>query len=180
MIALLENIADQLTRDVQRGAALLIADVREEIEAQGHRASGRLWQSIEADIKADILDGSWTVNVMMEDYGAAVNDGVRASRVAYQRGSGRKSSKFISALLEWADIVKPGLSEKEKRGFVFAVANNAKKEGIPSAGSYSFSSNGRRTLFLEQSRYEDTFTSQINEEAIAESVVQFYVRRFAV
>lgn len=176
---LLTEVARVATDAVYRGADALILDIRDEIKAQGHRASGRLMDSLEREVIADILNGEWTANILMEDYGRYVNDGVRASRIPYQRGSGRRTSKYIAGLLDWAAIVRPELDEKSRRSFVFAVAAKHAKEGMPTAGSYAFSTNGRRLAFAEQDRYETTFSAQINEEALAEAAVLFYVRKFA-
>jgi hypothetical protein len=172
-------IAREITEQVSRGIDAVIQDVREELAAQGHRATGRLMDTLEKQITADILNGEWTANILMEDYGRFVNDGVRANRIAYQRGSGRQSSRYIAGLLDWAATVRPELDEKERRSFVFAVAEKHKKEGMPTAGSYAFSTNGRRLAFTEQDRYENAFTAQFDEERLAEAVVQFYARKFA-
>ncbi len=119
----------------------------EELAQQGHRASGALEKSIEVIIeeKGSILIGK----ILMNDYSYWLDKGVPADKVPYYPGSGRKSSKYIDALIDWSKWIKPALSEEERKSFAFAVATKAKQEGHPTSGSYAFSSNGRRKAWHE-------------------------------
>lgn len=141
---------DKITERFLKALETLADRAKAELFAQGHNASGRGINSIEPKITAADLDRLVGV-ILANDYLVGpVDKGVKASRVAYGGGggSGRKS-KYISGLLAWAAIVKPGLSLKERKSFVFAVAAKHKREGIPTRGSYSFSSNGRRLSWIE-------------------------------
>lgn len=126
----------------------LAKKLKSELEAQGHRATGRLADSIEA-----VNGGSEFLlvsEILMESYWNNVNYGVSASKIPYSGRNGRGgTSLYIQGLINWAKVIKPNLSEKEAKSFAFAVANKHKKEGMPTRGSYAYSNNGRRLRFVE-------------------------------
>ena len=114
-------------------------ELKKELEAQGHRDTGSLIDSINYEILID----SQEVNIVFSYlfYGDIVNDGVPAANIPFTPPSGRGgTSKYIEALKNWAS----------RRGFkkplsaAFAIAAKHKKEGMPTKNSYKFSSNGRR------------------------------------
>jgi hypothetical protein len=134
----------------REGLEKLVEAGKIELTQQGHRATGSLVESLEAKIISEDLDKLVGV-IMAEDYGLIVDQGVKASRVPFSGtgGSGENQrSKYIEALLRWAQIVRPSLREKERKSFVFAVAHKHRKEGIPTGGSFSFSQNNRRTNWI--------------------------------
>ena len=116
--------------------------IQEELEAQGHRASGKLIDTIE--IKVEPFQGGWKGGIYMQDYAFILDKGVSPQRVPYSPGSGAGSSKYIEALMNWIAVIKPGMSARERKSFAFAIAQKAKNEGHPTRGSYAFSRNGRR------------------------------------
>jgi len=120
----------------------------QELEDQGHRATGRLIASVVAKVKATM--DAIELELSHLDYGIIVNTGLSAERVPYSRGSGAKSSKFIEALMGWIRLrgIGGGL-DKTVRGIAFAIATTMKKEGMPTRGSYRFTSNGRRTMWID-------------------------------
>jgi hypothetical protein len=128
----------------------LVEQGREEITQQGHVATGRGRDSLEGRIeKRDLqrLEG-W---ILAEEYMVdPVNDGVKASKVPYGGGGGSGKSKYIQGLIRWLRTVKPSLSDQERKGVAFAIAQTAKREGHPTRGSYSFSQNGRRTGWIQK------------------------------
>jgi len=136
-----------LTKNLQNGLDFLKSAIIKEITDQGHNASGSLIKSIETIIedKGSKLIGK----ILINDYSIYLDKGVRPEKVPYTRGSGGKTSKYIDALISWSKIVKPALSEKERKSFAFAVATTAKKGGHPTKGSYAFSNNGRRKAWSE-------------------------------
>jgi len=140
----------ELIRRFQNALNGLAFKAKRELLAEGHRASGKGIDSIEGVITEESLDKLVGV-IMANDYLVPVDTGVNAGRVPYQRGSGAGKSKYIEGLLDWADIIKPGLSAKARKSFVFAVASTHKVEGIPSNGSYSYTTNGRRTGWIVNS-----------------------------
>lgn len=125
----------------------ILEKLREELLNQGHEATGNLISTLRYDITKD-TDG-FTLQVFMDEYGIFVNNGVSKSRIAYSRGSGAKSSLYISALIEW--IKQKGIEsgEREVKNFAFAIANKHKQEGMPTSDSSRFSKNGRRTGFID-------------------------------
>lgn len=132
---ILTNFSKALDRMAKRG--------KDELEAQGHKASGRGIESIEGKVSTRtirVLEGV----ILGEDYLVPVDTGVEASRIPYSRSGNGGTSKYIEELIRWAGIVKPALSENERKSFAFAVANKHKQEGNPTANSFSFSNNGRR------------------------------------
>lgn len=143
-------------------AGFVVSVLRQELIGQGHSATGRLAKSIDFDIKDDGLGA--LINIVHEEYGIYVNTGVRPERVPFTLGSGAKSSKFITALIKWVLIkgIAPGFAKA--KGIAFAIAKNAKKEGIPSKGSYKFSNNGRRTGWIDHP--SESFPNTLAPKAI--------------
>jgi len=129
----------------------IISDLRDEIKQQGHSATGSLERSLEFAISDGEKDGFLGV-IFGSDYWRPLETGVSASRIPYTPGSksGKRTSKYIGGLLDWAAVVRPELSEKERRSFVFAVATIQSREGNPTRGSYSFSRNGERKNFVQR------------------------------
>ena len=118
-----------------------------ELDAQGHVASGKLRESIKFEI--DYQNGTITIDFLIEDYGTIVDTGVAAANVPFGNGGGA-TSKYIQGLLNWTRIIKPSLSDKARKGWVFAIAKTHKKEGISSIGSKRFSKNGERKGWIKQ------------------------------
>ena len=140
------NPIDTLKNDVQLAVELLIEATKREWEGQGKKASGRAMQSIEGVVTSRVED--LTGIVLVEDYMEIQDRGVPASRIAFTpRRPGAPTrggrSQLIESLVEWSRFVKPGLSEKERLGFAFAVATTMSREGMPTRGSVRYSPNGR-------------------------------------
>lgn len=150
---------------------LLIA----ELSAQGHRNTGALEKSLSYDVKRE---GDSIVAVMTAfEYGLYVEFGVPASRIPYTPG-GRKrggKSKYIQGLVTF--FSHKGLSPREALGAAFATARKHKREGMPTRGSYAFSSNGRRTGFTQNTleQYLPILASKIGEGA--GSIVEITIGR---
>lgn len=140
-------LKEKIKQNFKKAVEILVDKAKMEILKQGHRASGKLINSIDFEIDASRID-RLIAYIYSEDYGLIVDEGVRAARVPYGGGRGGTSA-YIEGLLDWVDYVKPGLGQKEKFSFVFAVANTHKKEGIPSRGSYRFAQNGRRKSWIK-------------------------------
>ena len=133
-----------------------------ELEAQGHRATGKLIASVVAKVNATLNDIDVALSHL--DYGIIVNSGVLASRVPFSRGSGAKTSQFIQALMAWIRVKGfAGGLEKNVRSAAFAIATKMKKEGIPTRGSYRVAGNGRRTMWIDYiyNKYQVEWQDQI-------------------
>ena len=127
-------------------AQVLIKGLRKELVAQGHKMTGSLSKSLESEVKA--ISNGISLIVKGNDYGAVLNNGVKANRIPFSQGSGATSSKYIQGLQRF---VKARITSNEKKslGIAFAIAKTHKKEGMPSKGSLRFSNNGRRTGWID-------------------------------
>lgn len=151
-MALARAITEKYRREVeavaQRMAEIMKAELESAFRAQGHNNTGAAVKSIE-----EILTfgrSSVAIDILMNDYTTIVNSGVSANRIPYQRGSGKRTSKYIQALIQY--FKTKGLGDKEARGAAFATATKHKREGMPTRASSRFSQTGKRTGFLEVSR----------------------------
>ena len=114
------------------------AELKNELEQQGHKDTGKLIDSIDYEILID----TDTVKIVFEYlyYGEIVNNGVTAAKIPFGGSTGAKTSLYIEALRAWAK--RKGFSKPLSAAF--AIAHKHKKEGMPTKGSYKFSNNGRR------------------------------------
>lgn len=149
------HIESKLQLAVRKGMELLRSELINELKAQGHNNTGKLINNIDLFIytkKSDIAGA-----IMMLDYARYMETGVSAEKIPYQRGSGKKTSKYINALIKY--FRTKGLSEKESKRASFATARNHKKGGMPTRASFKHSKNGRRKGFV-------SFTLKANEEKV--------------
>lgn len=131
-------------KDLQLIGKTLANWIKKEWRDQGHRASGKLIKSVKSFV-ADLLKDT-EIQITHRYYGRFQEKGIKPSAIPYSRGSGKKTSKFIDALIEWIKLKRiAGGLFKDIRSMAFAVATNMKKEGMPTSGSFKFSKNGRRT-----------------------------------
>ncbi len=124
------------------------AELRAELEAQGHRLTGALEESVQYRV---FSRGSTVVVGEMSalSYGFAIELGVPASRIPYSGRSGRGGrSAYIQGLVRFFEL--RGLEPREALSAAFATATVHKREGMPTASSFGFSKNGRRTGFLSR------------------------------
>jgi hypothetical protein len=108
----------------------------QELEAQGHRNTGRLAASFVVDIR---IEGAKIVGeVSGLDYLDYVNRKTTHTRVAGAQ---------VAGLYQWWK--SKGLDDKQARSAAFAVAVNQVKYGSPTPGAFRFSNNGKRTGAVE-------------------------------
>ena len=122
-------------------AAIAVQTMRDNIEKQGHNATGRLSQDIKTTTK--FTSDGISIDVLMYLYGAYVNKGV--SRERFRFGG----EAHIDVLIEWAKAKGITVTDGDYKSFAFAVIGAHRKQGIPTKGSYSFSSNGKRLGFVD-------------------------------
>lgn len=172
-MAVIDKIRNHIKRQFEQELDLIIGDLRDEIRQQGHVATGNLLRSFKAEVNESISDGFLGV-IFAADYWQPVDTGVAAGRIPYTPGrrSGRSSSKYIQGLLDWIETIRPGLSEKERKSFAFAIAATHKKEGMPTRGSYSFSRNGHRTNFVQRvlDKHINLLAAKIAGKTLAEQI----------
>lgn len=170
----MEDLQTLLFAEFERAAQEIANALKQELMQQGHYATGKLAETIRYEITAQDVEGFEAV-ILANDYWVFLENGVSASRIPYTVGGPRRggTSKYISALLDWAKVVRPELDEKERKGFVFAVAAKHKKEGMPTRGSYAFSKNGRRKGFASEvaNNTIDKIVAKIERSGISEKIV---------
>lgn len=123
-----------LREHMQSGLEFLKSEIQAELEAQGHRATGKLIDEIEIIITQkteDVMRGE----IKMQDYYTYINTGTRPHWPPF------------SAIYEWAKVVKRGEDDREIRSFSYAVQRTIAEQGTPTRGSFAYSRNGRRTEF---------------------------------
>lgn len=137
--------------------------LKKELRGQGHYLTGAAEGSLtvtldEAKDKAGIAgEGVFYIGIL--------NDGVKANRIPYGGiGNGAKTSKYIQGLIRFWRL--RGLGEKEAVRAAFATAKKHKREGMPTRGSYAFSSNGRRKNNLLALKRASTQVDKIISAAI--------------
>lgn len=141
-------------------AEIVLISVKAELEAQGHKMTGDLYNSIKYEIRSEaskvIIDYSFL------DYGMVQNYGIKADRIPYSPGSGAKKSKYIDGLVKFVQN-RMGKSGKEAERIAFAIARKHKSEGMPTKASYDtkYSKNGRRLNWIGEGIAEAT--PKVNE-----------------
>lgn len=150
----MKTVVDSIAEGLEKALRKLQADLRSELKAQGHYNTGKLHDSIVFEIER----GATGVTAFMycEDYGLVMEFGIPAGKIPYSRGSGAGSSKYIEGLFRYFET--KGLDESEARSAAFATAQVQKREGLPTTGSYAFSSTGARTGFAETTLERDLET----------------------
>lgn len=158
------KITDNLTTGIRLAMEAVKAGLIKELRDQGHRLTGALENSIRYEVKRE---GNTITAVMVgNDYGLYVEFGVPASRIPYSGRSGRGGkSKYIQGLVRFFEL--KGLRGQEALSAAFATAAVHRKEGMPSRGSFAFSSNNRRTGFVRNTldKYLPLITDIISDEA---------------
>ena len=140
MLEGLQKLADDIS-------TLAIEVIAMEWRAQGHELTGSAVKQMETIVKVEV--NSIVIEGLVPDYMAINNQGVPANKIPYYPGSGNKTSKYISGLIDYVKR-RMGKSDKEAKGIAFAIASKHKREGMPTKGSVRFSTTGRRTGFIEQ------------------------------
>lgn len=148
------NIFNRHYQEIGTWLVELLAD---ELEKQGHRASGNLINSIRFQVQN--LLNEIEIEFSFNKYGIFQDRGIKAKNIPFGKGGGR-TSRFIAALIAWVKLKKftSGL-DKDVKSAAFAIAKKMKKEGMPTKGAFRFSKNGRRIGWL-------THTVNKNEKAI--------------
>ena len=127
--------------------AAILKAIASEWGMQGHNMSGKAMSSMEARTIEDNAN-SLTIDFLAPGYVGILNAGVTADKIPFSPGSGAKHSLYIDGLMRFA-MKRMGLDEKAALGVAFAIAHTQKREGMPTRGSFAFSSTGKRTGFVE-------------------------------
>jgi len=142
------DFSQQIKDNLESVGEFLKKELGKELEAQGHKATGSLINSIEYAV--NFYKDGLILAISYNDYGAVVNNGVKASRIPYGKDSNGGTSQYIQGLLNWVLKVKTLTTEKNKAlGIAFAIAKTHAKMGIPTLNSFKYSKNGRRLGFQD-------------------------------
>ena len=122
--------------------------------AQGHLMSGSIVSTMEfvVEYTAKHID----IIGMIYKYGKYIETGVSSDKIPFS-GTGKRGGKslYIQALAQYAQL-KLKVSEKESLGVAFAIAYTQKREGMPTRGSYAFTSTGKRTQWIQDTLKDNT------------------------
>lgn len=172
MVSSIQEAEQIYLQELQRIGVRLETFLQNEWEDQGHRATGRLINSVSAFVR-DMVNET-LIELSYLSYGDIVNAGVKPSRVPFnpRRRSGARTSKFIEALAAWVRLkrITTGM-DKDILRTAFAIATNMKKEGIPTKGAFRFSANGRRTGAVDY--VLETYADDIQDDA-ADALFNLY------
>lgn len=142
------NLTDKIKALFQKKGRALSEEIKAELKDQGHLHTGKLFNSIEANATTEGKEVA--LNVDMLDYFVYVNYGVKARRIPFgKKRTGKKKSKYIEALINY--FKQKGKDDDDAKSAAFATARKHKKEGMPTKGSYAYSSNTRRLKFIKES-----------------------------
>lgn len=140
---------------LNNAATLLISEAKVELNAQGHKLTGKAADSLEKEVS---LNGD-EANIIITgiDYLLALNSGVPASRIPYTpNGKRGGTSLYIQGLIDFVRLRGMGDgSDKSNKSIAFAIAHKHKIQwssegfGMPTANSYQFSQTGARTGFVD-------------------------------
>lgn len=111
--------------------AIILPQIIDELRAQGHYNTGKLEESLESEIVVKNQDGSLEGSALY--YALILHHGF---------GPEKASFKQFPFLVEYFE--SKGKSEKEAKQYAAMTIRKWMKEGMPTAHSYSYSSNGER------------------------------------
>ena len=141
----------------------VIAQLRRTLEEQGHKLSGTLMDSIEAQ-SFPILNG-YVMAFYYESYGVPLDTGVPAANIKFTLGSGAKTSKYIEALIKYVQARGLVSGDKDALSMAIAIARKHKKEGMSTEDSKNYSKTRKRNNWVNNTlaRIDDRLTQLIND-----------------
>ena len=136
-----------ITDELQAIGDNLTQRIKDELTAQGHVATGKLLNSIRADVSGAAIKG------FAEDYSVFVNNKSRP------HGFNQQGIEDLKAWMRVRGINQDAL---------WPIIKTIQKQGTPTSGSYRFSKNGRRTDFVSHVLNEkrEELTKDINEKLL--------------
>lgn len=139
----------RITPFAREAAKILEAEIKRQLSLQGHKLTGAL----EASIETKVMIKDYTtarIAVLANDYALPLNDGVPATRIPFSPGSGKKTSKYIQGLMNFARLRFNLSDPSEIKGAAFAIAYKHKQQGMPTRASLQFSKTGQRKFALDE------------------------------
>lgn len=141
-----EEYRERVIRRTKEISEMMADAVQKEFVEQGHNASGKTLSSIVGKVNeySDIIEAI----VEMEEHALILNEGVAKSAIPFSGVTGEGGeSKYIQGLIDhW---LFRGLNQEEAKSAAFATAYTQLRTGMPTPGSFFYSSNGRRKEFIE-------------------------------
>lgn len=118
------------------------------IEAQGHRYTGKLQDSIRYELERKSFLGR--IVFYAEYYSDFVDKGVPANRIPYNpnKRTGKKTSKYIERLIDFV-LNKLKVGSDNAKNVAFMIARKHAKEGMPTNNSSKYSKTGERLDYIQ-------------------------------
>ena len=138
--------------DIQELKTYLQKILTDSLKAQGHFMTGKVAKEIKL-VASSTVD-TFVIELYVLKYGEYLERGVSKGKIPYYPGSGRKTSRYIDALVDFVGQ-RMGLSGKEALGVAFAIARKQKEEGMPTKKSLTQSSTGKRTGWIKAAMSEN-------------------------
>jgi len=149
----------ELKKRLLAATNVLVTSGQLELKRQGHRATGKLIDTMEAVVLSETSE-DFRSGIEIEDYGLQVDTGTKPGDVPSPFKDVSEFSRFIQKMRVWSRQVLPGLDQSERSDFLLATNRRHRIEGIPTRASKRFSSVGRRTGWIQHG-FEDP-TAQDN------------------
>ena len=124
-------------------------DIYNEITAQGHYASGKFRDSLEISDKESKANRGFSSSLK-------ISAGSNNSKLKLNKKQ-PSMDLSLSKILRWMSAKNSGsnpnkfqfTTQTEKKAIAYKIRNAIRKEGIPTKGAYQFTTNGRRTGFID-------------------------------
>lgn len=141
-----------IATDIERLEFILSEVLANEWEAQGHHMNGRIVKDIKYVVKEEA--NMLTLSGLIYPYG-----NIQAA------GATWKKFPNVYAIQEWVKQRMSINDEKKSKSIAFAIAQEFKKNGMPTKNSLKFSSTGKRTNWIDEafSKNEDRIVEAIRE-----------------
>jgi hypothetical protein len=138
------QFADIFQKNLVRDVINLIEEgfelYKSELKNQGHVNTGKLLNS--GEVRTTIKGTTVVGELLLNDYFEYLERRLSPDRVPYSRGSGKKTSKVVTALKKY--FRQKGLNDTNAQRAAFATLNKWKQEGRPTKASRRFAVNNRR------------------------------------
>ena len=160
-------------------------ELLKEWTAQGHYMNGKVVNEAEFVIEATM--NTIRMDLFVPIHGAFMETGTPAEKIPYSGRSGRGgTSKYIQALMGYVQKRMAISDMARQKSIAFAIAETQRKEGMPTKGSYQFSTTGKRTEWLQtvfdrnQNAIRDFLFRQMSVvlETRFENMITTYQRKF--
>lgn len=143
--------------------------IAKEIIAQGHKNTGKIIETAETLVKQQ--GNEIVIQGLYEYYAQFINKGVKASSI--------QKSKFAKAAIEALTVWARRKGFSNPRSAAFAIRQVQAREGMPTRGSYKYSSNGKRLDAFDDVLQSKELTEKIDSvvgKSIERSVNSFIER----